>query len=85
MVLYDNPKRFCEADFTSLKGASVYLGDIRGFVHFEDLYCARLNRVNLALVEKHPAVISRRGVILLRDSAKTHCAKRTMEKINESG
>lgn len=68
---------------------------IRGVVHFEvlkpgqtvnaDLYCEQLDRVNKSLIEKWPAIVNRKGVILQHDNARAHCARRTLEKINELG
>lgn len=68
---------------------------IRGIVHLEllkygqtvnsDLYCEQLDRLNQSLVEKCPAIVNRRGVILQHDNARPHCAKRTLEKINGLG
>ena len=68
---------------------------IRGVVHFEvlkpgqtvnaDLYCEQLDRVNQSLIEKCPAIVNRKGVILQHDNARPHCARRTLEKINELG
>ncbi|XP_076166383.1 lymphocyte-specific helicase isoform X3 [Ptiloglossa arizonensis] len=68
---------------------------IRGVVHFEvlkpgqtvnaDLYCEQLDRVNKSLIEKWPAIVNRKGVILQHDNARLHCARRTLAKINELG
>ncbi|XP_047364411.1 histone-lysine N-methyltransferase SETMAR-like [Vespa velutina] len=64
---------------------------ICGIVHFEmlkpgqtvnaDLYCEQLDRVNQSLIEKYPAIVNKKGVIL----QDTHCTRRTLEKINELG
>ncbi|CAK9820120.1 Histone-lysine N-methyltransferase SETMAR [Anthophora quadrimaculata] len=68
---------------------------IHGIVHFvvlkpvqtvnADLYCEQLDRVNQSLIEKYPAIVNRKGVILQYDNARPHCARRTLEKINELG
>ena len=68
---------------------------IRGVVHFEvlkpgqtvnaDFYCEQLDRVNQSLIEKCPAIVNRKRVILQHDNAKPHGAKRTLAKINELG
>lgn len=68
---------------------------IRGIVHFEvlkagqtvnaDLYCEQLDRVYQFLIKKCPAIVNRKGVILQHDNARLHCARRTLEKINELG
>ncbi|XP_035720880.1 histone-lysine N-methyltransferase SETMAR-like [Vespa mandarinia] len=68
---------------------------IRGIVHFEvlkhgqtvsaDLYYEQLDRVNQSLIEKYLAIVNRKSVILQHDNARPHCARRTLEKINELG
>ncbi|GFW98930.1 histone-lysine N-methyltransferase SETMAR [Trichonephila clavipes] len=67
----------------------IWLG-IRGIVHFEvfkpgetvnaDLYCEPLDRLNQSLIEKYPAIINTKGVILQHDNA-----RKTLEKINGLG
>ncbi|GFW47174.1 histone-lysine N-methyltransferase SETMAR [Trichonephila clavipes] len=68
---------------------------IRELVHFEvlkpgetvntDSYCDQLDRLNQSLIEKYPAIINRKGVILQHDNARLHCARKTMERINGLG
>lgn len=66
-----------------------------GIVHFEileqgqtvtaDLYCQQLERLNQALIVKHPALVNRKGVILQHDNARPHSAKQTQQKIRDLG
>ncbi|GFV52974.1 histone-lysine N-methyltransferase SETMAR [Trichonephila clavipes] len=68
---------------------------IRGIVHFEvlksgetvnaDLYCEQLDGLNQSLIEKYPAIINRKGVILQHDNARPRCARKTLEKIMDWG
>ncbi|GFY29907.1 histone-lysine N-methyltransferase SETMAR [Trichonephila clavipes] len=68
---------------------------IRGVVHFEvlkrgetvnaELYCEQLDRRNQSLIEKYPAIINRKDVILQHDNARPHCARKTLEKTNGLG
>lgn len=67
--------------------------DMKGIVHWEllprgttidaDYYCEQLERVQDALRKRRPALVNRRGVILLHDNAKAHIAKKTRDKIRE--
>ncbi|GFY17834.1 histone-lysine N-methyltransferase SETMAR [Trichonephila clavipes] len=45
-----------------------------------DLYCEQLDQLNQSLIEKYPAIINRKGVILQHDNARLHCARKTLEK-----
>lgn len=36
-----------------------------------------------ALIEKHPATVNRKGILLLHDNARPHIAKLTLDKINK--
>ncbi|GFX01137.1 histone-lysine N-methyltransferase SETMAR [Trichonephila clavipes] len=68
---------------------------IRKIVQFEvlkpgeavnaDLYCEQLDRLNQSLIEKYPAIINTKGVILQHDNARPQCARKTLEKINGLG
>lgn len=69
--------------------------DCSGIIHFEllrpgetitaDSYCSQLERLQSKLIEKRPALINRRGVILQHDNARPHTARITQEKIKELG
>ncbi|XP_043501569.1 histone-lysine N-methyltransferase SETMAR-like [Polistes fuscatus] len=75
-VLYDNPKR---------KRQWLSPNEIPRSTAKPDLYSEQLQRVNQSLIEKWPAIVNRKGVILQHDNARPHCARRTLEKINELG
>jgi [histone H3]-lysine36 N-dimethyltransferase SETMAR len=69
--------------------------DCVGIINFEvlepgqtitsDLYCKQLERLNQALMEKRPGLISIGEVILQHDNARAHSAKKTQQKIKELG
>ena len=44
-------------------------------------YCDQLDKVNRKLSEKQPALVNRKGVLLLHDNAPAHTAKVTLEKL----
>ncbi|GFU81502.1 histone-lysine N-methyltransferase SETMAR [Trichonephila clavipes] len=66
-----------------------------GIIHFEelkpgetvnaDLYCEQLDRLNQLLIEKYPAIIKGKCVILQHDNAKPHCERKMLAKINGLG
>ncbi len=69
--------------------------DSVGIVHFEvlepnqtitaELYCQQLDRLQLALIEKRPALVNRKWVILQHDNARPHSARMTQQKIRDLG
>jgi histone-lysine N-methyltransferase SETMAR len=69
--------------------------DCIGVIHFEvlemgqtitaDLYCQQLDRLHQALIEKRPALVNRKGVILQHDNARPHTARITQQKIRDLG
>lgn len=69
--------------------------NLRGIVYWEllesgatvtaEVYCKQLERVQEALIKKHPALVNRKKVVLLHDNARPHVAKVTQKKIQELG
>lgn len=69
--------------------------NIYGVIYFEllkpgqtvtsELYCHQLNRLRASLVNKHPALVNRKGVLLHHDNARPHASKVTQQKIKELG
>ncbi|XP_026827850.1 histone-lysine N-methyltransferase SETMAR-like [Ooceraea biroi] len=66
-----------------------------GIIHYEfldsgttitaEVYSSQLQRVSDALRQKQPALVNRKGVLLLQDNARPHTAKTTKEVINTLG
>lgn len=69
--------------------------NVDGIIHFELLpknstitaafYAQQLVRVHKALVHKHPALVTRKGIVFLHDNARPHVAKLSRDKIKELG
>lgn len=69
--------------------------NVDGIIHFELLpknstitaafYAQQLVRVHEALVHKHPALVTRKGIVFLHDNARPHVAKLSRDKIKELG
>jgi len=66
---------------------------IRGIIHFEflprnqtinaDIYCQQFERLRTALLEKRPALVNRKGVLIHNDNARPHTARGTCAKIKK--
>ena len=69
--------------------------NFEGVIHFElipngvavdaDLYCDQLDRMFVKLQQKYPSLFNRKRILLQKDNAKQHTAKKTVEKIKELG
>lgn len=67
--------------------------DNKGILYFEllpnnltinaEVYASQLQHLQDSLVKKRPALVNRKGVILLHDNARPHVAKMIKEKIQE--
>lgn len=67
--------------------------NMKGIIHWEllpanetitgDLYAKQLDRLQQALLLKQPALVNRKGVILLHDNARPHTSKVVKEKLKE--
>jgi histone-lysine N-methyltransferase SETMAR len=66
--------------------------DLKGILYYEllnsnestvDRHCAQLEKLKLAIVEKHPALANRRGIIFHQDNACPHVAINVQEKFRE--
>jgi histone-lysine N-methyltransferase SETMAR len=49
------------------------------------VYCKQLQQVQKDLLHKQPAMVNRRGVLLLHDNARPHIAKKTRKKLTKFG
>jgi [histone H3]-lysine36 N-dimethyltransferase SETMAR len=69
--------------------------DCRGIVYKElldcnqtinaELYCRQLQNLALALQTARPALLNRKGILLLHDNARPHTARMTQQTIHELG
>jgi [histone H3]-lysine36 N-dimethyltransferase SETMAR len=67
--------------------------NVFGIVHHELLpanrtlnsktYCEQLDRVEQALIQKHPSLVNRKGVLILQDNARPHVSKETRQKMEQ--
>ena len=48
-------------------------------------YCQQMDEMHQKLRQQHPALVKRKGPILLLDNARPHVAKPTLQKLNELG
>ncbi|GFW05763.1 histone-lysine N-methyltransferase SETMAR [Trichonephila clavipes] len=79
------PRRTAKPGLHPKKALLCVWWGIREIIHFEvlkpgeivnvDLYGEQLDRLNQSLIEKYPAIINIKGVILEHDNARPHCAK----------
>ncbi|XP_025163395.1 histone-lysine N-methyltransferase SETMAR-like [Harpegnathos saltator] len=71
---------------------SVWL-DYKGITHYEllsygqtlnsDLYCQQLDRLKLAIDQKRPELVNRRGIVFHQDNARLHTSIMTHQKLRE--
>jgi [histone H3]-lysine36 N-dimethyltransferase SETMAR len=50
-----------------------------------DKYCQQIDEMHRKLQHKYPALVNRKGPILLHDNARPHVARTTLQKLNELG
>jgi len=91
----EKPLSEVKADLHPKKVLLCVWWDIMGMLYFEllennqtitaEIYSQQLQRLREALLNKRPAMVNRKGVILLHDNARPHVAKMTQKKIQEFG
>lgn len=69
--------------------------DWKGIIHHEllpygqtlnsDLYCQQLDRLKLAIDQKRPELVNRKGVVFHQDNARPHTSIVTRQKLRELG
>lgn len=50
-----------------------------------EIYCQQIDEMHLKLQQHHPALVNRKGPILLHDNARPHVAHLTLQKLNNLG
>jgi histone-lysine N-methyltransferase SETMAR len=48
-----------------------------------EIYSQQLEKIYMVLLEKYPALVNRKHVLLQQDNARPHTAKKTLQKIEE--
>lgn len=57
----------------------------RGETINAERYCTEIDTMHQKLHQKHPALVNRKGPILLHDNAKPHVSRMTLKKLEELG
>lgn len=91
----ESPRHFPKPELHPKKVMVTVWWTAAGIIHYYFLergktitaiqYSNELNTVHQKLSEKYPALVNRKGPILLQDNAKPHIAKITLEKLKELG
>uniref|UniRef100_A0A0N5BU43 HTH_48 domain-containing protein n=1 Tax=Strongyloides papillosus TaxID=174720 RepID=A0A0N5BU43_STREA len=89
------PKLFPKPKLSSKKLMVSVWWSAAGIIHYEFLkpgetidsvsYCQLIEKMHQKLSQKRPAVVNRKGPILLHDNAKSYVSKMTLQKLCELG
>lgn len=89
------PKHFPKPKLHQKKVMVTVWWSAAGIIHYNFLnpgetitaekYCHELDEMHQKLREKQPALVNRRGPILLHDNARPHVSRMTLQKLNELG
>ena len=89
------PKHFAKTKVHQKKVMVTVWWSAAGIIHYNFLnpgetinackYCQQIEEMHQKLHVKHPALVNRKGPILLHDNARPHVSKVTLQKLNELG
>ena len=89
------PRHFLKPELHQKKVMLTVWWSATGLIHYSFLnagetitaekYCQQIDEMHLKLRQQHPALVNRKGPILLHDNARPHVAKPTLQKLNELG
>lgn len=80
-----HPKKVLFSVWWSTKGIIYHEFIKLGCTIDSELYCLQINKVHEQLKISHPAVMNRKGPIILQDNAKPHTSKITLKKFADMG
>lgn len=91
----ESPKHFPKPKFHQQKIMVTVWWSAIGVIHYSfletnqsitaEIYCNQLADMHASLQEKSPALVNRRGPILLHDNARPHVARLTLQKLTDLG
>jgi histone-lysine N-methyltransferase SETMAR len=89
------PKQFAKPKWTQRQTMVTVWGSTAGIIHYNflksgetinaDKYCLELTEMQGKLTRKCPALVHRRGPLLLHDNARPHVSQTTVRKIHDLG
>uniref|UniRef100_A0A0K0E9X1 HTH_48 domain-containing protein n=1 Tax=Strongyloides stercoralis TaxID=6248 RepID=A0A0K0E9X1_STRER len=89
------PKSFPKPQLNQKKVMVTVWWSAEGIIHYEFLkpgetiiaesYCQQIEEMHKKLCQKRPALVNRKGPILLHDNARPHVSKKTLQKLGELG
>ena len=89
------PRHFPKPELHQKKVMLTVWRSTTGLIHYSFLnagetitaekYCLQMDEMHQKLRQQQPALVKRKGPILLHDNARPHVAKSTLQKLNELG
>ena len=89
------PRHFPKPELHQKKVMLTVWWSATGLIHYSFLnagktitaekYCQQMDEMHKKLWQQHPALVNRKGPILLHDDERPHVAKPTLQKLNELG
>lgn len=92
---YEAPRHFPKPNLHQKKVMVTVWWSAAGLIHHSFLnpgetitaekYCQQIDKMHQKLRQQRPALVNRKGPILLQDNARPHVAQLTLQKLNELG